>query len=641
MTPPNLPSFHSIPALASISLALAQVFVVACYGGSNDPTAEPCQKDLDCKGDRLCVDGLCQDPGTTGTTSNDVPTEPVTGPNSESGDSSDGGVPPPDSDEEEPGDEADKLPDACIEGAPGYAMMTSADFCPLPVIVLVDHSSGEAVITDEQVAQEFDHVNEYFALSSLRFKVVDIQPFETIDEFNDTLSTEHITVGFFNNLVNSKKNPVCGLAQRGTTTTTPNAKIDAGCTSAQGNNTTVHELGHVLGLPHTHGTGGEKGDAPVEELGADCYNTPPLVGDYLCDTPADPSNQYCEYSCVETCDPPYQDHKPNKKLVMSYYPDNCTTPATAFSAEQINTMRCLVDTWYGTLGICCTPDDHTVCSGGDVHWVDSCGAVGDVAETCNGDMVCVEISATTATCQDVSEDCGNGTLDPEEECDGGDFGGASCASEGLGSGSLDCNAACMIDTSGCCSANDHSECYQGDVYWFDSCGQPGDLKESCSDGCSGDTCDDPCEESYAVTGLKCPDFSSANGQGPGGGELMSVCGTIDSQSGYATIRAQKQPNDPNPIFGQRPYQVRVSSTSDDPCGPDTYFFSVSDDSPSGIGSDELAFQFQSLWNPGQTEKAYCVTASTKNGDPGYDPNSSQQESWWWSEKVVVTRTTCP
>ncbi len=45
--------------------------------------------------------------------------------------------------------------------------------------------------------------------------------------------------------------------------------------------------------------------------------------------------------------------------------------------------------------------------------------------------------------------CGNGVIDPGEECDGGNLGGASCQSEGFGGGNLSCSAGCTLDTSGC------------------------------------------------------------------------------------------------------------------------------------------------------------------------------------------------
>lgn len=45
--------------------------------------------------------------------------------------------------------------------------------------------------------------------------------------------------------------------------------------------------------------------------------------------------------------------------------------------------------------------------------------------------------------------CGDGVLDADEACDGGDLGGAACASLGLGDGSVTCRANCSIDTSAC------------------------------------------------------------------------------------------------------------------------------------------------------------------------------------------------
>ncbi len=50
--------------------------------------------------------------------------------------------------------------------------------------------------------------------------------------------------------------------------------------------------------------------------------------------------------------------------------------------------------------------------------------------------------------------CGNGVVDdPPEECDGGDLGGETCASLGLGEGTLDCTSSCVFDTSLCFSCS--------------------------------------------------------------------------------------------------------------------------------------------------------------------------------------------
>lgn len=47
-------------------------------------------------------------------------------------------------------------------------------------------------------------------------------------------------------------------------------------------------------------------------------------------------------------------------------------------------------------------------------------------------------------------DCGNGNVDPGEQCDGNDVGGFDCTSLGLGEGEIDCDPiTCSFDTSMC------------------------------------------------------------------------------------------------------------------------------------------------------------------------------------------------
>jgi len=65
---------------------------------------------------------------------------------------------------------------------------------------------------------------------------------------------------------------------------------------------------------------------------------------------------------------------------------------------------------------------------------------------CN-DSDCAENQACTTT-----PNCGNGLLDPDEECDGPDLNGASCESLQLGTGTLTCNE-CAFDTRGCSNNN--------------------------------------------------------------------------------------------------------------------------------------------------------------------------------------------
>lgn len=45
--------------------------------------------------------------------------------------------------------------------------------------------------------------------------------------------------------------------------------------------------------------------------------------------------------------------------------------------------------------------------------------------------------------------CGNGVREPGEECDGTDFGGATCGDFGCNAGTLSCTGMCLIDSSAC------------------------------------------------------------------------------------------------------------------------------------------------------------------------------------------------
>ena len=47
--------------------------------------------------------------------------------------------------------------------------------------------------------------------------------------------------------------------------------------------------------------------------------------------------------------------------------------------------------------------------------------------------------------------CGNGVVEPGEECDGADLGGATCSSAGFSAGAVTCGADCKLDVSGCCN----------------------------------------------------------------------------------------------------------------------------------------------------------------------------------------------
>ncbi len=80
--------------------------------------------------------------------------------------------------------------------------------------------------------------------------------------------------------------------------------------------------------------------------------------------------------------------------------------------------------------------------------------------------------------------CGNGTLDPGEQCDGTNLNGATCESRGFSNGgTLACAAGCTFDTSGCqragLPATGQTTCWDssGTVIACAGTGQDGDLQK--------------------------------------------------------------------------------------------------------------------------------------------------------------------
>ena len=72
--------------------------------------------------------------------------------------------------------------------------------------------------------------------------------------------------------------------------------------------------------------------------------------------------------------------------------------------------------------------------------------------------------------------CGNGVADPDEDCDGADLGGASCESEGLGTGELSCTEACVFKTTGC---EPEADCGDDKVQEDEACDGTDLVSETC------------------------------------------------------------------------------------------------------------------------------------------------------------------
>lgn len=89
---------------------------------------------------------------------------------------------------------------------------------------------------------------------------------------------------------------------------------------------------------------------------------------------------------------------------------------------------------------------QTPCATTEMH--QTCGPAGCTGGSCTaGQTQCV----SDASCGggNGGENCGDGTIDAGEQCDGSNLGGATCESLGYGTGALGCKQNCTFDYSGC------------------------------------------------------------------------------------------------------------------------------------------------------------------------------------------------
>jgi cysteine-rich repeat protein len=106
-----------------------------------------------------------------------------------------------------------------------------------------------------------------------------------------------------------------------------------------------------------------------------------------------------------------------------------------------------------------------------------CGTTQAPAGTeCQGTGTCDE----NGTC--ILTTCGDGAIQPGEQCDGLNLDGQTCVSQGFAGGTLACDGNCQFDTSACTV----SECGNGIV----------EAGETCDDGnqIDGDGCSSTCQE---------------------------------------------------------------------------------------------------------------------------------------------------
>lgn len=206
-------------------------------------------------------------------------------------------------------------------------------------IHLLRESNGNSVLTLQDIQTELDSVNDYYQNAGLIF--IECLAAEMIDEdtmydyesayHQSELLTNHFTPNvlnlYFGNTVSLNFTAVCGYAwfPGG-----PDAAFISGSCATNGS-TLAHEIGHYMGLMHTHG-----GSSDELVDGSNCA----FEGDWICDTPADPGlSGLVDTACVYTgaaLDANNQAYQPDVTNIMSYSRKACRTTFTPMQYAVIN-----------------------------------------------------------------------------------------------------------------------------------------------------------------------------------------------------------------------------------------------------------------------------------------------------------------
>jgi len=231
---------------------------------------------------------------------------------------------------------------------------------------------------------------------------------------------------------------------------------------------------------------------------------------------------------------------------------NCLMVDKGFNG---GTLGCNQGTCEFDFSGCCSPDALSKCSGAKLYWYDSCGNIGTVRDDCNDGALCTVDSCVgseclhipVSNCCDSELDCEGGKLCIEHECickemdhtacsEGQVFWFDSCQNRGSVAQSCVDGNPCTVDLcqegectyvsiTGCCYSDEDctagkvcqnglclckpnawKQCEGGQLQWFDSCGVPGAIADTCDDKnpCTADSCSEAaCAHSPANDGATC------------------------------------------------------------------------------------------------------------------------------------------
>jgi len=211
-------------------------------------------------------------------------------------------------------------------------------------IVTKDHGEySEAKVRD--ILEAINTAEKFFHTANIRFSICGINfvqntrllDFNTDDVYQLVSYNNDQALNFY--IVQSVEVPgfgsACGVAAL------PWRDIHYTAIACLTPSIVAHEIGHMLGLLHTHQGYEEKSERAD---GSNCHD----AGDYLCDTPADPRLSWgnvsplCNYTGSSE-DSNGDRYNPNAKFIMSYAPGSCKD---VFSEEQGQVMRYALNEFY-------------------------------------------------------------------------------------------------------------------------------------------------------------------------------------------------------------------------------------------------------------------------------------------------------
>ena len=204
--------------------------------------------------------------------------------------------------------------------------------------------------SEERLTSEIDTSNTYFDTVGIKLVISEfnyiassyLYDFDDLEDSVDALVSFNesgvINIYIVNNLL---QHGTCGFAFA-PWSTSDIVVIDWTCWRAF---LIAHEVGHFLGLAHTHNIA-----SGVELVdGSNCD----IAGDFLCDTPADPDlifgiiDDDCEYQGMLDTDKEIDSngdrYSPDTELIMSNSKDFCLTK---FTAQQGMVMKNVIDSFY-------------------------------------------------------------------------------------------------------------------------------------------------------------------------------------------------------------------------------------------------------------------------------------------------------